>query len=167
MYLLKSFQLWYSPGPCSMMNNCQNWNFYNWSCHNPCLQKTDSAIYIHDDHLYLERVAALTTTISFKENGYQSCHVTKIKRVIHGWKWFVKTLNTDIKRLVVFFSHSTKLIWLSFKTIDAFGHLAINNCYLLFLTKNYRWFKLLHITPIYHNEKLLLLFESIFFKSIS
>ena len=47
------------------------------------LQKTDSAIYIHDDHLYLERVAALTT-ISFKENGYQSCHVTKIKRVIHG-----------------------------------------------------------------------------------
>ena len=98
------------------------------------MQKTDSAIYIHDDHLYLERVAALTT-ISFKENGYQSCHVTKIKRVIHGWKWFVKTLNTDIKRLVYFFFHSTKLIWLSFKTIDAFGHLAINNCYLLFLTK--------------------------------
>ena len=164
MYLLKSFQLWYSPGPCSMLNNCQNWNFYNWSCHNPCLQKTDSAIYIHDDHLYLERVAALTTTISFKENGYQSCHVTKIKRVIHGWKWFVKTLNTDIKRLVGFFSHSTKLIWLSFKTIDAFGHLAINNYYLFFWQKNYRWFKLLHI---YHNEKLLLLFESIFFKSIS
>lgn len=153
--------------PNFMSNSSQNWNFYNWSCHNPCLQKTDSAIYIHDDHLYLERVAALTTTISFKENGYQSCHVTKIKRVIHGWKWFVKTLNTDIKRLVVFFSHSTKLIWLSFKTIDAFGHLAINNYYLLFLTKNYRWFKLLHITPIYHNEKLLLLFESIFFKSIS
>ena len=89
--------------PSFMLNSSQNRNFYNWSCHNPCLQKTDSAIYIHDDHLYLERVAALTT-ISFKENGYQSCHVTKIKRVIHGWKWFVKTLNTDIKRLVVFFS---------------------------------------------------------------
>ena len=107
-------------------NTSQNRNFYNWSCHNPCLQKTDSAIYIHDDHLYLERVAALTT-ISFKENGYQSCHVTKIKRVIHGWKWFVKTLNTDIKRLHSIFFHSTKLIWLSFKTMHAFGHLAIDN----------------------------------------
>ena len=99
--------------PSFMLNSSQNWNFYNWSCHNPCLQKTDSAIYIHDDHLYLERVAALTT-ISFKENGYQSCHVTKIKRVIHGWKWFVKTLNTDIKRLVGFF----------FTALNLFGSLS-------------------------------------------
>ena len=143
--------------PSFMLNSSQNWNFYNWSCHNPCLQKTDSAIYIHDDHLYLERVAALTT-ISFKENGYQSCHVTKIKRVIHGWKWFVKTLNTDIKRLVVFF----------FTALNLFGSLSKQSILLgtwqsittisLFLTKNYRWFKLLHITLIYRNEKTILTF---------
>ena len=149
-----------------MLNSSQNWNFYNWSCHNPCLQKTDSAIYIHDDHLYLERVAALTT-ISFKENGYQSCHVTKIKRVIHGWKWFVKTLNTDIKRLVVFFSHSTKLIWLSFKTIDAFGHLAINNYDLFFWQKTTGGLNC-YISHLFITmKKRFLLFESIFFKSIS
>ena len=151
-----------------MSNNSQNWNFYNWSCHNPCLQKTDSAIYIHDDHLYLERVAALTTTISFKENGYQSCHVTKIKRVIHGWKWFVKTLNTDIKRLVVFFHTALNLFgslskqsillgtWQSITTNLFFWQKTTGglNCYIshLFITmKNYYYFLNLFSLKAYLN----------------
>ena len=93
---------------------------------------------------------------------------SRLKRVIHGWKWFVKTLNTDIKRLVGFFFTALNLFGSLSKQSMFFGHLAIDNydlffdkkttgglnCYIshLFITmKNYYYFLNLFSLKAYLN----------------